>query len=333
MHKYIRGIFATLAFMLASAGTAGASAAVTDKHRGDGIPAYTKVRIDVLSGAEDNAEKIGSVPAGTVFRYVEREGGFLKVRYQSAYGYVDRSGVLLDKAVTKFARDNPNRFGKLATVKKAETKLYDIDTRKPLAVVQKDTVFLVEDSLDYFYKISLDGTTALVLKEDVETSIYVRVTDFGNDTETVGEILMKIKKMRGRIADGRQAPAAASPVRSTIVKYAMQFVGNPYVWGGTSLTDGADCSGYVQSVLKHFGISVPRCTYDQVNAGKRISLSSVQPGDLVFYMRGSLVGHVAMYIGGGRVVHARGSLYGIMVTDMYYNTPCSAADVISDYLE
>lgn len=88
----------------------------------------------------------------------------------------------------------------------------------------------------------------------------------------------------------------------SVVDYATQFVGNPYVWGGTSLTSGADCSGFVQSVYAHFGVSLPRTSQEQMYAGTEVSYSNAQPGDLICY--GS---HVAIYMGGGQIVHASNS--------------------------
>lgn len=89
---------------------------------------------------------------------------------------------------------------------------------------------------------------------------------------------------------------------SSVANYALQFVGNPYVWGGTSLTGGADCSGFVQSVYAAFGVSLPRTSYAQMSAGYEVSYSEAQPGDLICYG-----GHIAIYIGNGQIVHASNS--------------------------
>lgn len=97
---------------------------------------------------------------------------------------------------------------------------------------------------------------------------------------------------------------------SSVVDYATQFVGNPYVWGGTSLTNGADCSGFVQSVYANFGISLPRTSYEQQNAGTEVSYADAQPGDLICYG-----GHVAIYMGDGKIVHASNSTDGIKISD------------------
>ena len=97
---------------------------------------------------------------------------------------------------------------------------------------------------------------------------------------------------------------------SSVVNYATQFVGNPYVWGGTSLTGGADCSGFVQSVYANFGVSLPRTSYEQQNAGTEVSYADAQPGDLICYG-----GHVAIYMGNGQIVHASNAKDGIKISN------------------
>lgn len=104
--------------------------------------------------------------------------------------------------------------------------------------------------------------------------------------------------------------SSSSGSGSSVVDYATQFVGNPYVWGGTSLTDGADCSGFVQSVYANFGVDLPRTSYEQQNAGTEVSYADAQPGDLICYG-----GHVAIYMGDGKIVHASNSTDGIKISD------------------
>ena len=116
-------------------------------------------------------------------------------------------------------------------------------------------------------------------------------------------------------------------IQMEICEYARQFVGNPYVWGGTSLTRGADCSGFTLSVYAKYGVSLPHSSKAQANCGTRIDLSELQPGDLVFY-GGSNIHHVAMYIGNGQVVHAQSTKTGIVISNMYYNTPTRAVRLL-----
>ncbi|MBR1773292.1 MAG: C40 family peptidase [Eubacterium sp.] len=123
----------------------------------------------------------------------------------------------------------------------------------------------------------------------------------------------------------------AAPAGSTgvdLVNYAMQFVGNPYVWGGTSLTNGADCSGFVQSVYAAYGYSLPRVAASQAGCGVEVSLSDLQPGDLLFYSYDGSIGHVAIYAGGGTVVHASNSRDGIKTSSYNYRTPVKACRII-----
>jgi cell wall-associated NlpC family hydrolase len=115
-----------------------------------------------------------------------------------------------------------------------------------------------------------------------------------------------------------------SDVRVSLVQYAKQFVGNPYVWGGTSLTNGADCSGFTLSIYKKYGVSLPHHAASQAQMGTKIDISELQPGDLVFYAKNGSVNHVAIYIGNGQVVHASNPKTGIKISSLYYRTPYCA---------
>ena len=135
---------------------------------------------------------------------------------------------------------------------------------------------------------------------------------------------------------GAAAPAAAAPTYAApagsggadLVNYANQFVGNSYKWGGTSLTNGADCSGFVQSVYANYGYSLPRTAAQQSGAGTEVSLSDIQAGDLLFYSNGGDIGHVAIYEGNGQIVHASNSRDGIKTSSYDYRTPVKAVRVI-----
>ncbi len=118
--------------------------------------------------------------------------------------------------------------------------------------------------------------------------------------------------------------AVVSATRAAVVAYAKQFLGNPYVYGGTSLTNGADCSGFTQGVFANFGITTGRSSRDQADRGREISIESAQPGDLLFYASGSTINHVALYIGGGQVIHASNATTGIVISPYNYRTPCKA---------
>ena len=138
------------------------------------------------------------------------------------------------------------------------------------------------------------------------------------EAEAAAEAARKAEEER------KAAEEARLEMRQGIVDFALQFVGNPYVPGGTSLTNGADCSGFTQGVYAHFGITTGRSSRDQAAKGREISVSSAQPGDLLFYASGNYINHVAMYIGGGQVIHSSTPATGITISPSNYRTPCKA---------
>ena len=127
-------------------------------------------------------------------------------------------------------------------------------------------------------------------------------------------------------ASSAPAPSSSngSATGSEIANYACQFVGNPYVFGGTSLTNGADCSGFTQSVYKAFGYSIPRSSSQQRSAGREVSYAEAQPGDLICY-----AGHVAIYLGNGRIVHASSVKTGIKYGTATYKTILSVRRIVN----
>jgi uncharacterized protein YgiM (DUF1202 family) len=166
------------------------------------------------------------------------------------------------------------------------------------------------ETLDGWIKVAVDADEAYVSAD------YVTVTEKLDTAITMTELLYG---------------QGVSDVRVDLVEYAKQFVGNRYVWGGTSLTKGADCSGFVLSVFKKYGISLPHHAASQAGDGTKISASELQPGDLVFYgnSRGS-INHVAIYIGGGQVVHASNERSGIKISNYTYRTPVKYVRLLQD---
>lgn len=132
-----------------------------------------------------------------------------------------------------------------------------------------------------------------------------------------------------RKAEGeRKAAERASGDAAGVVDFALQFVGNPYVYGGTSLTNGADCSGFVMSVFAEFGYELPRVAAAQCSASEKKSVADIEAGDLVFYGEGC-IDHVALYIGDGKIVHASTAATGIKVSDYDYRAPAAVGSFVA----
>lgn len=192
-----------------------------------------------------------------------------------------------------------------------------------------------------------DGMTEAAVEEDTFTdgsegikteSITAMVNDMAAHAQEKGQEYRKLKVQKNIAAERRASAERAKKIaamveesnrkveqkrvaeRKALVNFAVQFVGNPYVYGGTSLTNGADCSGFVMSVFKEFGYELPRVAAAQYEASQKKDISQLETGDLVFYGAGG-INHVALYIGDGKVVHALNSNKGIVITDYNYDTP------------
>lgn len=142
-----------------------------------------------------------------------------------------------------------------------------------------------------------------------EAKKYADAQEVARRAQEIKEETARIRKQALKEAARRKEEKRVAN-RQAVADFAVQFVGNPYVWGGTSLTGGADCSGFTQSVYANFGVSLPRTSYEQQNAGTEVSYADAQPGDLICYG-----GHVAIYMGNGRIVHASNSVDGIKISD------------------
>lgn len=123
---------------------------------------------------------------------------------------------------------------------------------------------------------------------------------------------------------------ATSADRKKLIDYAMQFLGNPYVWGGESLTNGCDCSGFTMLIYRQFGIELPRCSYEQAEVGTKIAAKDALPGDLLFYERDGAVYHVLIYIGNGQAINASSSTTGIIISNVDYDKTCWGVRMIEE---
>lgn len=254
------------------------------------------------------AEIVGKMPNNAGCEIIETDGEWTKIKSGKVEGYVKSEYLLSgDAALAKAAEVKQT----IATVN--TTTLYVREQPNTdcaiITMMPAGEELEVLETLDGWVKINVDSDEGYVSSEYVDISVDLV------KAQTMTEI---------RYGQG------VSDVRVSLVQYATQFVGNPYVWGGTSLTRGADCSGFVLSVFANYGISLPHSSVAQSNCGKRISASEAQPGDLFFYGNGSRINHVAIYIGNGQVVHASSPKSGIKISGAYYRTPVKVVRIINN---
>lgn len=213
----------------------------------------------------------------------------------------------------------------------AAAKIRALELINSVAKVNVDALKVRDDA-------SLNGAVLTQVPKNEELDYvetvgeWIKVNIDGNEAYVYGEYVDIIQKLDTAITMKElKYGEGVTNLRVDLVEYAKQFIGNPYVWGGTSLTKGADCSGFVQSVFKKFNIKLSRTSRTQAGDGKKISASELQPGDLVFYANSSgTINHVAIYIGNSQVVHASSPKTGIKISNYNYRTPVKYVDVIKD---
>ena len=159
----------------------------------------------------------------------------------------------------------------------------------------------------------------VIQEAPVSTVLEVAAEEVADEDNGPAPEIQAAKKLEEELAaaeeEAARAAEEAASARQNLVDYALQFVGNPYVSGGTSLTNGADCSGFTWAAYQNFGISIPRQSDAQGHSGKSVSYADAQAGDIIYYG-----GHVGIYIGGGRIVHASTAKTGIKISSATYRS-------------
>lgn len=269
---------------------------------------------------EGNGNVIGKLPGKAAGEILEKEDGWYKIRSGSITGYVtaDPQYTATGQEAVDLAMESASLMA-IVNTERLNVRMEPNTDSKIWTQISKEERYSVVQQMDGWVQIELDTGDE---EENGGDGAYISTSD--NLVEVRYALAEAIKFSPMEELANQQASK-----RSQIVNYALQFVGNRYVWGGTSLTNGTDCSGFTQSVLKHFGISIPRVSRDQARTGKSINSSQMRPGDLIFYTNSSgTVNHVAMYIGNGQVVHAASRKSGIKISSWNYRTPAKIRNVI-----
>ncbi|MBQ7065306.1 MAG: C40 family peptidase [Lachnospiraceae bacterium] len=264
--------------------------------------------LNVRATADDNSKIVGKMGNNTACEILGFEGNKVHITSGSVEGYVSTDYLLMGSSAVERAN---SVIKNLATVKADGLKLREAPSTDAAVVgmVAYGEELEVLSETEGWVQVSYDGTPVYVSAD------YVSVDEKLKTALNMSEFLY---------GEG------VSDVRIDLCEYAKQFIGNPYVWGGVSLTKGADCSGFVLSVYAKYGISLPHSSRAQANMGTSINMSEAKPGDLVFYAKGGRINHVAIYIGGGQVCHASSPKTGIRVSSAYYRTPVKVVRLLQD---
>lgn len=263
--------------------------------------------LNVREQPSTDAAVLGKLPMNAGCEINETLDGWYKITSGDVSGYVSAEFLLVGEQANQKAAEAKQTVAtvmcdRLMVREQANTECTILNR-----VAMGEDLEVVE-VLDGWVHVNLSGTEGYVCAD------YVNVHDALPKGVTLEQLVQESEEAQADIGAG-------------IVEYAKQFLGNPYVWGGTSLTNGADCSGFTMRIFEHFGYSLSRTSAAQSNNGTRVDLSDIQPGDLLFYSYGGSIGHVAIYAGGGRIIHASTEKTGICVGNAYFMTPTCAVRI------
>ena len=292
-----------------------------------------------------------SKSAGEILETTE-DGKWYKIKSGPVTGYVSSEFILTGDAAKQEALEEAKLMAIVSTDRlNART---EPSTEAPIwTQISNSERYAVLSQQDGWVEIELDTTSAYVATEFVDVRYalneaieFTPIADeedsassggssgsSGGSSGSSGSSSGSSSSSGGSSGGvtGQPGGAGMTSRRTQIANYATQFLGNPYVWGGTSLTNGADCSGFTMSVMSHFGVSLPHHSGSQANCGRSISASEMRPGDLVFYTNsGGTINHVALYIGNGQVCHASNARDGIKISTWNYRTPARIVNVLGD---
>ena len=290
---------------------------------------YMNVRSTPENKGDDNViGKLTSKAAGDI---IETLDGWYKIKSGTVTGYIaaDPELIATGQEAKDLAMQNATQMA-IITTDVLNVRVEPNTDSKIWTQIVKDERYPVVDQQDGWVQIDLGSVDAEDGSQDGDEKAYISTRD--NNVEVRYALNEAIKftpakdSSSGASSDGSGTKQSR---RSQLVNYALQFVGNRYVWGGTSLTNGVDCSGFTMRVMEKFGVSLPHYSGSQAQMGKKVTSATMKPGDLIFYAGSNgKVNHVAIYIGNGRIVHAASRRSGIKTSTWNYRTPVAIRSML-----
>ncbi len=261
--------------------------------------AIVEGNLNVRKAPNSEGSIVGKMTNYAACEILGEENGYYQIVSGNVEGYVSKDYIVTGEEAIKLAQQEVKEMATVTTEALRVREEASTDSRT-LAVVNEEDDFVVVEKLDGWIKIEVDDYQGYISADYAEVAMKLKT----------GNTMKELTFGNG-----------VSQTRVDLVNYALQFVGNRYVWGGESLTKGVDCSGFTMKLYQKYGIYLPHSSRAQPNHGTKISRDQIRPGDLIFYGNGRSINHVAMYIGNGQVVHASNARDGIKISNAFYRTP------------
>ena len=280
----------------------------------DGSIVNVSYAVNVRQGAGLNTDVLTTLHNGKNVKVIGKQGEWYKVQVDGITGYIYQEYISINKTVNKDTHTSSltnktiNNYAS-SLISKTVNKDASNSTSK---TINKDT----SNSANKTINKDTSNSTNKITNKDTNNSINKTVNK--DTSNSASKTINKDTSNSTNKTINKDTSSSTGVTAQQVLAYAYQFEGYPYVWGGSSPSTGFDCSGFVQYVYAHFGINLPRTTFEQVNCGTPVSLNNIKPGDLVFEF-GSSEGpnHVGIYIGNGQMIDAAGVGQGVTISKLY----------------
>lgn len=295
------------------------------------IPGFNNIGIadvtdnlNVRKGPGESEKVVGKLPknGGCDVLEADNGSGWTKISSNKVTGYVKTEYLITGDKASKLALQLATRVATSNTDGLNVREKPSVDSTVIDSVAQGEELVVLDP---------------LVVTYGEEIGKWVKVSLDGDDSEegTIGYVAKKYVTLsyslpKASSMEELQYGSGVSSLRVNLINKAKDYLGGRYVWGGTSLGNGVDCSGFTQQIYAKFGYYIPRTSSSQGASGRTISLSNLKPGDLIFYGSGSHISHVAIYIGNEKIIHASNRRDGIKISYYKYRTPIKAVRYIND---
>ena len=275
-----------------------------------GIANVSAGNLNVREEPSTDAKMVGKMPKDSVCEILEIVDGWAHITSGEIEGYVSTDYLLMGADAVIKAKELVQTVVRVDVDGLNVRDGASLDSAVLTSVPKGEELEFVETVDEDWIKVAIDDQEAYVCAD------YVEIEEKLPTAITMTELLYGV---------------GVSDVRVELVEYAKQFLGNPYVWGGESLTKGVDCSGFVLCIYKKYGIKLPHYSVAQSECGTKISTSELQPGDLIFYANSSgTINHVGIYIGNSQVIHASNPKSGIKISTYNYRTPVKCVRLLPE---